>query len=148
VGRGDSPISARSSCTILRFKYTCVPPSAAVALSRVRAISRWRAKTLIFPVHFCIFVSLGLGYVWKFCMVISHSPWHHVVFLSTHMSCTHWANGQIISNIANAALQLWWSVRWPRVSYSGCGSSFMRQSQGHIHAHGTSVCAHATSRVR
>jgi hypothetical protein len=36
---------------ILVFNYTCVPPSAAVALSRVRAISRWRAKTLIFP-HF------------------------------------------------------------------------------------------------
>jgi hypothetical protein len=29
-----------------------VPPSAAVALSRVRAISRWCAKTLIFPVDY------------------------------------------------------------------------------------------------
>jgi hypothetical protein len=36
-----------------------VPPSAAVALSRVRAISRWRAKTLIFPPSFVAYLEQG-----------------------------------------------------------------------------------------
>jgi hypothetical protein len=49
-------ISARrkvNSCIILPFKYTCVPPSAAVALSRVRAISPWelRKNAIVQKIH-------------------------------------------------------------------------------------------------
>ncbi len=51
VGRGILQFQQEAPApfyTVL-FKFTCVPPSAAVALLRVCAISRWRAKTLIFP---------------------------------------------------------------------------------------------------
>jgi hypothetical protein len=49
-GAGDSPISARSTCTILLFKYTCVPPSAAVALSRVRRRAPGARRAPFFPI--------------------------------------------------------------------------------------------------
>jgi hypothetical protein len=44
-GRGDSDFSKSkvNSCIILLFKYTCVPPSAAVARSRDFALARENA---------------------------------------------------------------------------------------------------------